>query len=99
LAEFFALQQDAEETGALQIGERLVAETNQQSLIGALFQRVLELPQFRGLVQRAAVDGDLQHIQSFETAGEEMIQTEIAAGKGNDGSVVTGDVPATYVPQ
>jgi hypothetical protein len=76
-----------------------VAETNEQRLIGALFKRILNFTQFGGVVERAAIEGALQGIQSFEAASEEMIQTEIAACEGNDGSVAAGDAPAACVPQ
>ena len=58
----------------------------------------MDFTEFGGIVQRPAIDTALQRIQAFETAGEEMVQTEITACEGNDGSIVAGGAPAT-VPQ
>jgi hypothetical protein len=92
------LQENAKETGTLQIGKGLVAEADEKCLVGALFEGILDFAQLGGIVERAPVERFFQVIQAFKTASEEMIEAKIATSKGNDGSVVTGNSPATCVP-
>ena len=92
------MQENAEEAGALQVGEGLVPEADEKSLVGALFQRVLDVAHLGGTVERAPVDGFLQVIQAFKTAAEEMIETKVTASKGDDGSVMARNSAAIYGP-